>query len=715
MPPVLVLAVCAVAARFTSNPAVNSSEHQFLRGEEWASHARAICTRRYEWPNITILTCLLLLGLHEFGTCHGGRSWALGGQAIRMAFALQLHRDLEYDPLCRNKTPLSFVDREIRRRIMWACFLMDRFNSSGSDRPMFIREESMRIQLPAGERFFQLDMPVRTESLDGSILLPAASAADDDSTSQPGDNMGVAAYTIRSIAMWGRTVAYLNQGGREMDPHPMWSPESDYAALVGAADDLVRTLPPALQYSPQNLELHITDKTASQFALLHLSMQQSILFLNQAALALASPRAAGQEPAPRDFVTGASARTLAAANRISDIIKDCYKSQCSVSAPFAGYCVFSSTNVHIAAVFSANAAAKATAETNFRVNIRFLGRMMKLWGVFRWMVEIIRTHYRRAVDASRSGRGPGSPTPPVVHYGDWFSKYPYGVSDSDLADATLQRKRDKAEDGVLEAKPEMQSVEEFFTTLSPAQSSDCQKRAAGPKPKQAAKRRCEAPTPAANGEPQKTAGQRPSPRQKDAHPLLPARFAPSLGGQTSGPASFSPLTAPQGQGAYAVMSPISPAQVGQFSQQQPGRNPFFPGDVLSLNVPPRLDRQVSLGGFAVDSVGRMSGSPSTMDASMSAWGGLAGKGDGQRSPKAGVGMPAARHSQGHVQMMPLHAMADLNGQGQPGRFFSFLDAPDMGQDMGPGGSISADPFTSIFGGGGSMMTPTQLEALRHSL
>ncbi|KAG7407982.1 putative transcriptional regulatory protein [Fusarium oxysporum f. sp. raphani] len=98
LPPVLVLTVCAVAARFISNPLVSSSGPEFVCGEEWASHARDICTRRYEWPNLTILTCLLILGLHEFGTCQGGRSWALGGQAIRMAFALQLYKDLEYDP-----------------------------------------------------------------------------------------------------------------------------------------------------------------------------------------------------------------------------------------------------------------------------------------------------------------------------------------------------------------------------------------------------------------------------------------------------------------------------------------------------------------------------------------------------------------------------------------------------------------------------------------
>src|SRR5690606_26056990 len=107
-----------------------------------------------------------------------GRSWALGGQAIRMAFALQLHKDLEHDPLGHDgKTELSFIDREIRRRTMWACFLMDRLNSSGTDRPMFIREQTVGIPLPVKEQYFQLDMPAPTESLSGEVLHPVS---DDD-------------------------------------------------------------------------------------------------------------------------------------------------------------------------------------------------------------------------------------------------------------------------------------------------------------------------------------------------------------------------------------------------------------------------------------------------------------------------------------------------------------------------------------------------------
>lgn len=126
VPPVLILAVCAISARFSSHPEVRT-EPAFLRGENWASAAREIALKRYDSPNITILIVYLLLGLHEFGTCQGGRSWMLGGMAQRMAYALQLHKDLGHDTSSRasaNNTELSFTDREIRRRTMWACFMV---------------------------------------------------------------------------------------------------------------------------------------------------------------------------------------------------------------------------------------------------------------------------------------------------------------------------------------------------------------------------------------------------------------------------------------------------------------------------------------------------------------------------------------------------------------------------------------------------------------
>ena len=98
VPPVLVLAVCAISARFSTHPQVDT-EPAFLRGDMWATPARVIVGRRHGGPNITVLIIMIILGLHSFGTCEGGLSWSFGGQAIRMAFALEPHRELEHNPL----------------------------------------------------------------------------------------------------------------------------------------------------------------------------------------------------------------------------------------------------------------------------------------------------------------------------------------------------------------------------------------------------------------------------------------------------------------------------------------------------------------------------------------------------------------------------------------------------------------------------------------
>ena len=151
----------------------------------------------------------------------------LAGMAVRMAYALQLHRELDYDPLGQKtdkQAELSFTDREIRRRAMWACFMMDRFTASGTERPMFTDEEAIKIQLPIKESRFHMDVAGPTENLDGSIATSVLTKSSE--LGSPKDNMGVSAYMVRVITLWGQTIKYLNMGGKAKDPYPLWRPES---------------------------------------------------------------------------------------------------------------------------------------------------------------------------------------------------------------------------------------------------------------------------------------------------------------------------------------------------------------------------------------------------------------------------------------------------------------------------------------------------------
>ena len=206
----LILSVCAVASRFSNDPAVQHTP-RYQAGKPFAAEATRLVLANFDNPNMTILTSLLLLGLHEFGTMQGGKSWSFGGMATRMAYALSLHKELEetypqgsfHGPTGESHASyFSILNKELRRRVMWACFSMDRFNSSGTQRLGMIIESDIEIQLPMSDRDLELAIEEKvTERLDGTVAGDVKNAK---------DNMGVAAYMVRAIALFGRVSKYLN-------------------------------------------------------------------------------------------------------------------------------------------------------------------------------------------------------------------------------------------------------------------------------------------------------------------------------------------------------------------------------------------------------------------------------------------------------------------------------------------------------------------------
>jgi hypothetical protein len=467
VPPVLILAVCAVSARFSTHPQLNS-EPPFLRGENWANPAAAIALSRHDEPNITILTVFLLLGLHEFGTCHGGRSWSFGGQALRMAYALQLHQELESDPLLNQNnganSQLSFTDREIRRRTMWACFLMDRYNSSGSQRPPIGNDKFLQIQLPIKETHFQMEIPGPTEDLDGDVLNPTPENSGQLSNAK--ENMGVSAYIIRAIVIWGRIVDYLNLGGKRKDPQPLWHPDSGYMRLKRQIEDFSASLPSALTFTYENLQIHAAEKIANQFLFLHIITHQNMLFLNQFAIPL-SPGGRPPRDMPKPFLSNAGRAAVEAAHHISVLFDRA--SAYPLTVPFAGYCAYTASTVHIWGIFSKNVQLEARSKENLRHTYRYLNKMKKYWGMFHYMVESAKDRYRQFADAAIKGSVAtqnGTSLAPMFQYGDWFDKYPHGVSRLHWEDPDTRHK-ETGEDAVMGQKPDLQSVEDFFASLSP--------------------------------------------------------------------------------------------------------------------------------------------------------------------------------------------------------------------------------------------------------
>jgi len=413
----------------------------------------------------------------------------LGGMAQRMAYALQLHRDLEPATATATrgvseKNDLSFTDREIRRRTMWSCFMMDRFNSSGTDRPLFVAEPYIEAQLPIKEHYFQMEITGPTENLEGTRSRTVE--PDTGQVTDPKSNMGCSAYTVRAVAIWGQVVRYMNLGGQERDEHAMWSNESGFRHLKRKVEDFKERLPMELRWNQENLHSHASEKTANQFIFLHIIVNQIVLFMNRFALPIPGARPPYTRDMPQEFLSECARAALESANYISSLVNEGMDHR--VVAPFAGYSAFFSSTVHIHGLSSKNPAIEASSKQYLAWNVKYLSKMKKYWGMFHFMTEHLKDLYRRHADVgARSYHAPGNAIPAgpgpkpqdaIFQYGDWFDRYPHGVSGTDYEDPMPEIKKEPGSDAVLGQKSDLQSVEEFFAKMSPPSRATQAKKAA---------------------------------------------------------------------------------------------------------------------------------------------------------------------------------------------------------------------------------------------
>jgi len=75
------------------------------------------------------ITALILLTLQSYGTCRGPKAWMYIGMAVRMAQEIGLHKVDEMPASTqstKDKSEAAFIQKEVRRRTFWTCFLLDR-------------------------------------------------------------------------------------------------------------------------------------------------------------------------------------------------------------------------------------------------------------------------------------------------------------------------------------------------------------------------------------------------------------------------------------------------------------------------------------------------------------------------------------------------------------------------------------------------------------
>ncbi|UKZ68319.1 uncharacterized protein TrAtP1_009358 [Trichoderma atroviride] len=179
--PILVDAVCAIAARFSDNHILtggNDKMPRTERGQVFAQRARQATVDTFPCPSVGAVQACLLMAYEGFGANQDSALWMYLGLAIRMAVDLGLQKCVgiqyqgEKDPwYTRHRSRANDDDHESpeahktdgidtlspqeqkeveQERIdtFWSVFILDRVISSGTGRPVTIRDGDYELAFP---------------------------------------------------------------------------------------------------------------------------------------------------------------------------------------------------------------------------------------------------------------------------------------------------------------------------------------------------------------------------------------------------------------------------------------------------------------------------------------------------------------------------------------------------------------------------------------
>lgn len=245
----------------------------------------------------------------------------LSGLAVRMAHALKINTEYNADILCTemDSNAPSVASRESRRRLMWACYVLDAWAGSGVDQLTLLRENDIKIQLPSNERNFGLRIPSVTETLGvGHVLqfLPPAVVP-----RRPAANMGIMAYYIRVVTLWKRIVRYVNH--LHAGPPP-WQAESLFAALDADLSLWRRELPDFVEYTTETIYARLDSNQLGALVLIHCTYHHNYLELYKLTMPdlfkLSEPFIF--PPEHQEFLRAAQANCYYHAQQIADILAE---------------------------------------------------------------------------------------------------------------------------------------------------------------------------------------------------------------------------------------------------------------------------------------------------------------------------------------------------------------------------------------------------------
>jgi len=216
----------------------------------------------------------LMLGLYEWSQARpkigGMAAWMYVGVAIRMAQALGLGEgDKDQEKTFRSQAATApkaamtqsqmMIAKEIRRRTMFSCLILDRLLGCGKGRVSTIRSEDLQIQLPCSEVAFDLSEDVYTGFLKPTAEVPRVPIND-----------SVLSRFVRLVDIWGEISKWSFAGGRFTEKSAPWSADSTFYQLRKKLQVFYMELPELFQWSRSNYYKHENHQASSVYVSMHM-------------------------------------------------------------------------------------------------------------------------------------------------------------------------------------------------------------------------------------------------------------------------------------------------------------------------------------------------------------------------------------------------------------------------------------------------------------
>ncbi|KAF2715582.1 pathway-specific nitrogen regulator [Pleomassaria siparia CBS 279.74] len=294
---ILVDAVCALAARFSQNPLLtgasdpqkdgenDSKTHPPDYGQAFAQRAKSAIPDTFPCPSVAAVQAALLLAYDEFGASRDSGLWMYLGICIRMSqdLGMQTLQGLRYEgrngPTPKSvKTDRNGVSKstpkvpEYRRRkstapaeeeqravererldTFWSIFFLDRVISSGTGRPVTLRDKDIEISFPS------------LNDMDPASGWPLPFPA-----------------LIRIIHLYGRVTDLLNSIKEKA--HITEDLRKQLDTLEYHLTEIYQGLSPKLHFNALNFQHYVKINQGTNFLLLHCWFHTLIVLLHQPTL-----------------------------------------------------------------------------------------------------------------------------------------------------------------------------------------------------------------------------------------------------------------------------------------------------------------------------------------------------------------------------------------------------------------------------------------------